>query len=248
LSHSNKVDAAGAIDSIKKDMSYTVLLTVTDCETGKPLQSATVTDGQTTGTTDKNGQVNFEVVGTDDDPDPVDTVRISATNYGPQYAGLGSNLPALYICLQTLTSSPPQAPLPKPSLPSLNPQPANLKQGNRIAVSWTAPQSYNKYLIWWTLNGVAMPQGEVDAAGKTGSWTASTTPGSFYTFKIDGGAATDPWGDYQYSGWGPAAGAKAVPNLTSLRAFLEASGINLPQQMRSLMSTQSSLRNFMKLA
>jgi hypothetical protein len=67
-----------------------------------------------------------------------------------------------------------------------------------------------------------------------------------YTFAIDGGLKSFPFG-YGYSGFGPTASAEAVPNLTSLGAYLQVNDLNLPQRMRSLMSPQTSLRKFMKL-
>lgn len=240
-------------------MSYTVSITVTDCQTGKPLQGVVITDGQSTPVkTGKNGQVNFEVTSPENAPDEnvADTVQISLDKYTPESATLSPDGPfETAICLQPYPEPPsPSPPLQIPGAPRLTPQPATITTDNSILVSWTSPQSYDKYLIWWTYEGapqgVSFPQGEVDNTGSTGSWTASpTTSGYTYTFKVEGGNK-NLWGilGYHYSGWGPTASVPAVPNFTSLRAFLQASGVSLPQRMRSLMSSQASLRTFMKLA
>jgi hypothetical protein len=228
-------------------MSYTVLITVTDCQTGKPIADATVTDGANLTTTDNNGTTNFEVDFPEGDPDLPDTVQISKDRYKPQPVTLDPRVPRVYTCLEPF-ALPPPSDLPPPGLPTVNPKPATLTEDNRIVVNWTAPQPYDKYLVWWTRNGISMPQVElVNSASKSGSWTATeTTPSFSYTFKVKGGVS-EISGAYVYSEWGPEASTVAVPNLRSLRAFLQASGISLPQEMRSLMFTQTSLRKFMKI-
>jgi hypothetical protein len=233
-------------------MSYNVLIKVTDCETGKPLQGAIVTDGTTVSTTDKNGQVNFEVVGTDDDPDPGDRVQISATNYGPQSALLGSNVPEVGICLQPYTVPPPPPQPTKPVVKLDSNEPATLTGDGTIAISWVSSQ-YDKFLIWWTVNGEAADQGEVDTPGTSGSWTTNQSkdtliPGAVYTFMVEGGVYAGLSG-YNYSGWGNTITVTAVQNLRSLVQFLEHSGIN-PAGLRvsSIMGGQTSLKRVMKLA
>ena len=235
-------------------MSYTVLITVTNPQ-GAGIEGAVINDMLSSVSTDQNGQANFEVVGSEDDPNPADTVQITKPNYGPETEQLGSNLGAVEVVLEPLPMSPAPGPAAQePGAPNLTPQPATITSDNSILVSWISPQSYEKYLIWWTYEGApsdaSFPQGEVDNTGTTGSWTATpTTPGFTYTFKIEGGNR-NLLGilGYNYSGWGPTASMKAVPNLTSLKQFLRASGISLPSQLKSLMLPQTSLRKFMKLS
>jgi hypothetical protein len=72
---------------------------------------------------------------------------------------------------------------------------------DQITVKWTS-QPYNKFLIWWTQNGVAMDQGEIDDSQSGGSWTASPiTPGALYTFSVKGGVSGGIGGNYLYSDW-----------------------------------------------
>jgi len=119
---------------------------------------------------------------------------------------------------------------------------------DQITVKWTS-QPYDKFLIWWTQNGMAMAQGEVDSSGSSGSWTASpTVPGAKYTFSVKGGTYGGVFGNYNYSDWGPTVTATAPHRYSSLRYFLRASGVNPgAQPLRKLTQKQSSVRKFMKL-
>ncbi len=135
-----------------------------------------------------------------------------------------------------------------PTITAIDAVPATLTSPDKITVKWTS-QPYDKFLIWWTQNGVAMDQGEVDSSGSSGSWIASpTTPGARYTFSVKGGVSGGIGGNYLYSDWGPTIAATAPPRYSSLRLFLRASGINpAAQGMRSIMKTQRSVRRLMKL-
>jgi len=144
------------------------------------------------------------------------------------------------------SSSPPVGTLPPPVITNLDPEPATIHQGNSITVAWSSTIKYDKFLVWWTENGIALAQGEIDAGGYSGSWTAQTVPGANYTFAVDGGVGYT-WGN-DYSGWGPTKKITAVPNLTSLRQFLLHSGLNpIGQHLRALIPTGVTLRKFMKL-
>ena len=140
---------------------------------------------------------------------------------------------------------------PPPDIQTLSPQPATLSQDNRIIVTWSSSTLYNKIIIGWTENGIQMDQGEIDLGnpGKnSGSWTASTTPGAQCTFSADGGVSGGVFGNYNYSGWGPKVNITASQNSTSLKQFLENSGINpFGQTLNSLMPHGVTLREFMKL-
>jgi|HubBroStandDraft_6_1064221.scaffolds.fasta_scaffold436192_1 hypothetical protein len=232
-------------------MSYTVVITVTDCSPpNKPIKGAIITDGSSDGTktTDQKGQASYEVTGDEDDPDLPYTVQVSAgNNYGVQMITLEPGEGSVSLCLPASLGQGSGIPVVPPDAPDLFPNPASLRGPNCITVTWTAPQSYDKYLIWWTQNGTAMPQGEVDTSGRSGSWTTpETIPGFQYTFSIKGGVSAI--GGDVYSVWGPISRTTAVPNLNSLVLFLLESGFSLPQQMRRLMAPQTSLRKFMKLA
>jgi len=235
-------------------MSYTNTVIVTDgSPAGKRLPGAVITDdndGHVVGQTDSSGQLTINDIGGDENL--AVAIEVSLPNYGPEPAELASNLTTVVVPLEPLPISTTDSTNQKPGAPSLKPQPATITQDNSILVSWTSPQSYDKYLIWWTYvgapQGAHFDQGEVDNGGTTGSWTATpTTPGFTYTFAIDGGVRS-LYVLWAYSGFGPTASAQAIPNLTSLRAYLQVSGLNFPQQMRSLMSPQTSMRKFMKLA
>jgi len=135
-----------------------------------------------------------------------------------------------------------------PVITGVDALPATMTKPDQITVKWTS-QPYDKFLIWWTQNGVDMAQGEVDSSGSSGSWTASpTVPRAKYTFSVKGGQYGGVFGNYNYSDWGPTVTATAPPQYSSLRFFLRASGVNPSAQgMRSLMHPQHSVRKFMKL-
>ncbi len=181
---------------------------------------------------------------------PNTTYRYEWCGYYPSAAG-GA---AVQICVppvsQTiLPQSPPAAGevLTPPFITNLDPQPATIHQGNSITVAWSSTIQYDKFLVWWTENGIAKIQGEIDADGYSGSWTAApTVPGASYTFAMNGGIGYT-WGA-DYSGWGPTQKINAVPNLTSLRQFLQHSGLDpIGQHLRSLLPTGVTLKRFMKL-
>jgi hypothetical protein len=138
---------------------------------------------------------------------------------------------------------------PAPWISSIDPEPANVTQPDRITVKWGSPQSYDKFLIWWTQNGEPMHQGESDNTASSGSWTASpVTPGARYTFAVKGGVSGGIGGNYLYSEWSPTLTVIAPQHFRSLRQFLVASGINpAAQGVASLMKGQKSLRAWMKL-
>lgn len=138
-----------------------------------------------------------------------------------------------------------------PVITAIDARPATMTKPDQITVTWTS-QPYDKFLIWWTQNGLAMDQGEIDNSQSGGSWVASpSVPGARYTFSVKGGVSGGIGGNYLYSDWGPTITATAPRNYSSLRYFLRASGINPGAQgLRSLMHQQHqpSLRKFMKLS
>jgi len=135
-----------------------------------------------------------------------------------------------------------------PHITELQPQPYSLTHPAQIVVSWQS-QPYDKFLIWWTENGVPMAQGEVDSSGSSGSWAAGpVTPGAKYTFSVKGGVSGGIFGNYLYSDWSPAVPFVAPANLRSLRQFLLASGVNPAKQtVRPLMKGQPSVKRFMQI-
>jgi hypothetical protein len=137
------------------------------------------------------------------------------------------------------TGSPPSGGVPAPVVTSLEPRPTTMKQGSSVIVDWTGALQYDRFTIRWTDNGIVLQQQDVSTGGSTGSWRAPTTPGHHYTFAVDGHAGT-------WSGWGPAIDFYAPANLSSLRAFLEASGVPPSgQSVRQLMAGQASVKAFM---
>jgi hypothetical protein len=149
----------------------------------------------------------------------------------------------------TRTVEPPPGMYPPPIITSSDPEPATITQPNSIRISWRSSMNYDKFLIWWTAGQSPLPepQGESDQSGYSGSWTAAPTiPGVIYAFSVKGGVSA--LGGYLYSDWGPTVKVSATHNLTSLRQFLQRSGIDpAGQGVRSLMSSETSLRKFMKL-
>jgi hypothetical protein len=152
-----------------------------------------------------------------------------------------------------ITTQVPQAPTQQPTKPviiKIDNEPATLKGDGSITVSWVS-SPYDKFLITWTYEGAppggTFPQGEVD--GSTSSWTATpTTPGFTFTFAVEGGISAGLAAGYNWSGWGPTVAVKAVPNLRSLVAFLNHSGINpAGLSVKSIMGGQTSLKKVMKL-
>jgi hypothetical protein len=143
----------------------------------------------------------------------------------------------------------PAAQRKAPIISGIDAEPATISDPDRITVKWTS-QPYDKFLIWWTQNGEALAQGEVDSSGSSGSWTASpTVPGARYTFAVKGGTYGGIFGNYNYSDWGPTISATAPRQYSSLRYFLRASGVNPgAQPLRKLAHKQSSVRKFMKLS
>jgi hypothetical protein len=135
-----------------------------------------------------------------------------------------------------------------PVISGVDAVPATTTKPDQITLKWTS-QPYDKFLISWTQNGVAMDQGEIDSSGSSGSWTASpTVPGAKYTFSVKGGVSGGIFGNYNYSDWGPTVTVIAPPHFSSLRYFLRASGVNPgAQPLRKLTQKQSSVRKFMKL-
>jgi hypothetical protein len=229
-------------------MSYTVSITVTNCQTNRPIKGATCFDGTTTATTNSSGMCNFEVQSSDDDPDLPDNVQISASGYGPQSITLNPENPEVSVCLEPYPVPPPPGQPTKPVVTLESNEPATLTGPGTITVSWVSAQ-YDKFLIWWTVNGEAGEQGEVDKTETSGSWTTGepVIPGAIYTFKVEGGTY-EVWG-YNYSGWGNTITVQAVQNLRSLVQFLEHSGINpVGLHVSSIMGGQTSLRQVMKLA
>ncbi len=135
-----------------------------------------------------------------------------------------------------------------PTITAIDAEPATLTQPDRITVKWTS-QTYDKFLLWWTQNGEANAQGEVNNSGSSGSWIASpTVPGARYTFAVKGGTYGGVLGNYLYSDWGPTVKATAPFHFSSLRLYLRASGINPGAQLlRAKTQKQMSVRKFMKL-
>jgi hypothetical protein len=156
----------------------------------------------------------------------------------------------IYYSLITQASTSPEGAtkFPPPTISNVVPTAATITKDCSIIVEWQSTITYDKFLIWWTENGIALGQGENDAKGTSGTWTAAPTrPACYYTFSVKGGVARE-WGKYDYSDWGPQIKIIAPPNGTSLRRYLQASGIDPARQgMRGLMFPQSSLRRFMKL-
>ena len=230
-------------------MSYTVLISVTNCQTNKPIAGAICTDGTTPVTTNSNGLCNFEVQTLDDDPDLQDKIDISAPAYGPEFVTLDPETPEVSVCLEPYPVTPPPEQPTNPVVKLDSNEPATLTGAGTITVSWVSIE-YNKFLIWWTVNGLSLAQGEVDNAGTSGSWTTNqpVIAGATYTFAVEGGTYAGLSG-YNYSGWGNTITVQAVQNLRSLLQFLEHSGINpVGLRLSSIMGGQTSLKQVMKLA
>jgi hypothetical protein len=157
----------------------------------------------------------------------------------------------------SITTQVLQAPTAQPTKPYIvhvDNEPATLKGDGAITVSWVS-SAYNKFLIWWTFDGQALAQGEVDSGGSSGnatsgSWTTNqaVAPGGTYTFAVEGGTSQGLFAGYKYSGWGNTITVIAVQNLRSLVRLLNNSGINpAGLKVSSIMGGQPSLKHVMKL-
>jgi hypothetical protein len=157
----------------------------------------------------------------------------------------------------SITTRVPQAPTDQPTKPfiiKIDNEPATLKGEGAITVSWVS-SPYNKFLIWWTVDGQSLAQGEVNAGGSSGSatsgsWTTNqaVSPGAVYTFAVEGGTSAGLFAGYNWSGWGNTVTVQAVQNLRSLVQFLKHSGINpAGLSVSSIMGGQTSLKKVMKL-
>jgi hypothetical protein len=141
------------------------------------------------------------------------------------------------------------APATKPVISKIDPEPATLTGDNSFTVSWTSTQ-YDKFLVWWTIDGQSLAQGEISSPGISGSWTTNQpcTPGAQYTFAVEGGTGQGLTGGYNWSGWGPTVDITAVQNLRSLVQLLKKSGVNpAGLSVKSIMGAQTSLKSVMKL-
>jgi hypothetical protein len=157
----------------------------------------------------------------------------------------------------SITTQVLQSPTDQPTKPyiiSYHQEPATLKGDGSITVSWVS-SPYNKFLIWWTLDGQPLAQGEVNAGGSSGSatsgsWTTNqaVSPGAAYTFAVEGGTSAGLFAGYNWSGWGNTVPVTAMQNLRSLVQFLKHSGINpAGLSVSSIMGGQTSLKKVMKL-
>lgn len=229
-------------------MSYTVTITVKDCQTNKPIQGASVYDGRPpASTTDSHGQCKFLVVIPKNDPNIEDTVKIWAEKYGPATVVLNGE--DVTLCLEPFPKTPPANQPTKPIVTIDSNEPATLTGNSTITVSWVSSH-YDKFLIRWTGDGQLLAQGEVDTPDTSGTWTTNqpVDPGAIYTFEVEGGTSAGLFG-YNYGGWGNTVTVKAVANLRSLVQFLKHSGLDpVGLSVRSIMGGQTSLKRVMKLA
>ena len=144
---------------------------------------------------------------------------------------------------------PPNQPT-KPVIIKTDAEPATLTGDNSITISWISSQ-YDKFLVWWTVVGQALAQGEINSPGTSGTWTTNQacSPGAPYTFAVEGGIGQGLASGYNWSGWGPTVDVTAVQNLRSLVQFLKHSGINpAGLSVESIMGGQTSLKKVMKLS
>jgi hypothetical protein len=148
--------------------------------------------------------------------------------------------------------TPPPPALVAPVITSIVPKPAAINVSNSITIGWTTSTAYVKFFIKVTQDGAALPQQEVDSrldsTSTSGSLRVTTIPGFNYTFQVQG-VALGSNGDYTYSDWGPTASMTALPNLRSLRQFLQLSGVNpAGASLRALMPRSETLKQFMQIS
>jgi hypothetical protein len=153
----------------------------------------------------------------------------------------------------SLTTKVPQTQIDQPTKPvivkTVN-EPATLNADASITISWVS-SSYDKFLVWWTVNGQSLAQGEVDTGGTSGTWTTNQqlSQGADYTLAVEGGTSAGLFAGYNWSGWGPSVTVRALQNTDSLVTFLTNSGINpAGLSVSSIMGGKTSLKEVMKLA
>jgi hypothetical protein len=111
--------------------------------------------------------------------------------------------------------------------------PATLHSPNSIKVSWLSGYNWDMYKLKWSENGG--PDTEEDINGDNGPWHSYTLrpaqPGVAYTFQVKGCAksafGTGWLGDNSCSPPSDPLVVMAAQNSSSLRTFLQASGIDL---------------------
>ncbi len=152
--------------------------------------------------------------------------------------------------ITTTTSSPTgTGAMVPPKIITVVPQPAKVNQGNSIAIAWATPSVYQKFQIAPTYDGQAIMEGNTTGSPAPESWILpNTDPGHVYTFAVQGGVWNGASNTYTWSAYGPSVTVTAVPNLRSLRLFLEYSGVNpAGAVLSSIKPPSDTLRQFMSL-
>ena len=153
----------------------------------------------------------------------------------------------------TITTKVPTNAPNQPKLPVITQvenEPPTLSGSGKITIHWVSAQ-YDKFLVWWTVDGQSLRQGEPRDSGTSGRWTTDQPidPGLDYTFQVEGGTVAGPINSYNCSGWGPSVTVNAAQPLRSLVQFLRHSGINpYGLHISSIAGGETSLTKLMKLA
>lgn len=135
---------------------------------------------------------------------------------------------------------------PAPVITSAVAFPATLGVPGHIELRWQADVKYDKFIIWWTENGEANGQGEVEnGSSTTGTWSASTHPHRHYTFAVMGGQST--FWHFDYSGWGPVIQVDAAPPIQSVGQFVGRTSSSSDRQSTKALFDGQPIRTSMGL-
>jgi hypothetical protein len=234
-------------------VSWSVYLAVRDCSHEDVklggVSAELINPPRSKGITNSEGLVSLS--GISDDVGSVE-VRLTRAGYEsdtisvpqPQPDPGGPSPQPRRTCL--LPTSPKKPEKTPPVISDLEPQPASISASSRVKMTLTSSdRPCKKFLIWWTEEGAAKSQGEVEPGANVTAttWTTDTVPGLAYTFKAEGYAGVDGW-----SKWGPEVNMVAPSNLRSLRQYLLHSSVDpVGENLGSLGLPAGSLRRFMKL-
>jgi hypothetical protein len=107
--------------------------------------------------------------------------------------------------------------------------PATLYAPNHVHVFWISFVKWDIYQVRWAVDGGPEIQIRLDISGLEGDWDLRpTTPGARYSIKVQG-CNKGLFGVTYCSPWSDPTEVIALQNLSSTRAFLAASGVNLSQ-------------------
>jgi hypothetical protein len=140
--------------------------------------------------------------------------------------------------------------LPAPWITGNQTLPATVGHKNGIKISWGSSVVYGFFQARWAEKGTPASQWAqvtIDSSGNSGWFVfEGTQPGVTYDFIVQG-CDSGLLGSSHCSLWSGVTEVTAGQNFTSLRQFLQASGINPTSSLRSHLALGTSLKSWMAL-